>query len=128
MSMRVEWMLTTVILRLQAIDLMAFEQGTASAMMRVPGLGPARVEDQHRDVLLDGRQHGGRVQHLGAEVGQLGGFGEGDAFHAVAAGDDARVGGQHAVHVGPDLDLLGADARAHDGRAEVRAAAARAWS
>ena len=40
--MRVEWMLTTVILRLQAIDLMTLAQGTASAMMRVPATSGRR--------------------------------------------------------------------------------------
>ena len=43
---------------------------------------------------------------------------------AMATGQDGGVGGEHAVDVGPDLDLLGADARAHDGRGEVGAAAA----
>ena len=42
----------------------------------------------------------------------------------MAAGQDGRVGGQHAVHVGPDLDLFGVDARAHDGGGVVAAAAA----
>ena len=56
------------------------------------------------------------MQHLGAEVGQLGGLGEGDGLDAVAAGQDGGIGGQHAVDVGPDLDLFGADAGADDGR------------
>ena len=42
----------------------------------------------------------------------------------MAAAQDGGVGGKHAVHVGPDLDFLGANARAHDGRGEVRSAAA----
>ena len=64
------------------------------------------------------------MQHLGAEIGQLRGFGEADGFDAMAAGQDGRVGGQHAVDVGPDLDFFGANAGAHDGRGEIRPAAA----
>ena len=75
-------------------------------------------------LLLDGRNHGGGVQHLGAEIGQFGGFGERDGLDAVAAGEDGGVGGEHAVDVGPDLDLFGADARADDRRGEIGAAAA----
>ena len=37
---------------------------------------------------------------------------------------DARIGGEHAVHVGPDLDLVHVEARAEDRRRIVRAAAA----
>ena len=86
-------------------------------MMRVPGhFGPARIQNQDRNVLFDRRHHGRRMQHLGAEVGQLGRFGEGDRLDAMAAGQDGRVGGEHAVHIGPDLDLLGADSGADDGR------------
>ncbi len=64
------------------------------------------------------------MENFGAEVGELGGFGEGDAFDAMAAGEHGGVAGEHAVDVGPDLDLLGADARADDGGGEVRTAAA----
>ena len=91
---------------------------------RAGDVGPARVQDEDRDVLLDGRHNGGRVQHLGSEVGQFRGFGERDGLDAVAAGENGGVGGEHAVHVGPDLDLFGADARAHDGGGEIGAAAA----
>ena len=44
-------------------------------------------------------------------------------FDAMAAGKDGWVGGQHAVDVGPDLNFLGADARADDGCGEVGTAA-----
>ena len=121
-------MLTSVILRLQAIDLtdvVAVHGFGGDARAR--HFGPARIQDQHRNVLLDRRHHGGRVQHLGAEVGELGGFGEGDGLDAVAAGQDGRVGGEHAVHVGPDLDLFGADARADDGGGEVASRRGPAW-
>ena len=124
-SMRVEWMFTSVILRLQAMDLTTLRAGHGLGDdARAGHFGPARIQNQHRDVLLDGRHHGGGVQHLGAEIGQFGGFGEGDGLDAMAAGQDGGVGGEHAVHVGPDLDLFGADARAHDGGGEIGAAAA----
>src|SRR5580700_3867888 len=71
---------------------------------RAGDLGAARVENQHRNVFFDGWYDGCGVQYLGAEVGQLGGFGEGDGLDAVAAGQNRRVGGEHAVDVGPDLD------------------------
>ena len=91
---------------------------------RAGNIGAARIENQHRDVFLDGWNHGGGVQNLGAEVGQLGGFGEGDGLDAMAAGKNGRIGGEHAVDVGPDLDLFGVDAGAGNGCGEIGAAAA----
>src|ERR1035437_3803225 len=87
-------------------------------------VGTARIQNHHGDVLLNRRDHGGGVQHLGAEVGQFGGFGKGNGFDAMAAGQDGGVGGEHAVHVGPDLDLFGIDARAHDCGGVIAATAA----
>ena len=123
--MRVETMLTSVILRLHAMDFTTLAQGTRSATMRVPATsGRREFRIKNRNVLLDGRHDSGRMQHLRAEIGQLGGFGERDGLHAMAAGHDGGVGGQHAVDIGPDLDLLGADTGADDGGREVGAAAA----
>ena len=123
--MRVEWMLTVVILRLQAIDLTTFSQCTDSAVMRVPGTSGRRELRISTGMFFSiAGHHGGGMQHLGAEVGEFGGFGEGDGLDAMAAGQDGGVGGEHAVHVGPDLDLFGVDARAHDGGGVVAAAAA----
>ena len=45
-------------------------------------------------------------------------------FDAIAAGKNGGIGGEHAVDVGPDLNLFRADARAHDGRRVIRTAAA----
>jgi hypothetical protein len=42
----------------------------------------------------------------------------------MGAGEDARVAGQHAVDVGPDLDLVGGQGCADDGGSVVGAAAA----
>src|SRR5438067_140002 len=85
----------------------------------------ARVEDQDRNVLLDRRDHGRGMQHLRAEIGELGGLGERDRLHAVPAGEDGWVGGEHAVDVGPDLDFLGSYARADDRSGVVGSTAAK---
>src|SRR5579885_3571629 len=42
----------------------------------------------------------------------------------MAARKNRRVGGEHAIHIGPDLNLFGFDAGADNGRREIRAAAA----
>ena len=97
---------------LTAMDLKGLLQCGASEMMRVPSqAGVAAVEHQDGNVLFDRRQDGGRVQDLGAEVGQLGGFLKADDLDAKRIGADARVGGHDAVHVGPDFDGLGSRAR-----------------
>ena len=80
------------------------ERGDARALAG----GVAAVEHQHGNVLFDGRQNGGRMQNLGAEVGQLGRLFKADDLDAQGVGADARIGGHDAVHVGPDLDGLGA--------------------
>ena len=87
-------------------------------------LRPARIQNHDRNIAVDGGHHGGRMQNLRAEIGQLGGFGERDHFHAMRARNDGRIGREHAVHVGPDLDLFGANARADDGRRKIGPAAA----
>src|ERR1035438_4370856 len=84
-----------------------------------------RIQNQYRNALFDGRQNGGRMQHLGAEIGELGGFGEGDGFDAMAARQDGGIGGEHAVDIGPDLDLLGADAGSYNRGREIGTAAAK---
>src|ERR1700749_1905961 len=63
------------------------------------------------------------MKHFGAEVSEFRRFRKGDDFDAMAAGKNARIGGQHAVNVRPDLDLFRADARAHDRRREIGTAA-----
>ena len=84
----------------------------------------AAVEDEDRDVLLHGGQDRGRVQDLGAEVGELGGLFKADGLHAQRLGDDARIGGHDAVDVGPDLDGAGVQRAADEGGGVVGAAAA----
>ena len=93
--------------------------------MRVPGTSGRRELRISTGMFFSmAGTHGGRMQHLGAEIGQLGGFGEGDGFDAMAAGQDGGIGGEHAVDIGPDLNLFGADARADDGSGEIGTAAA----
>ena len=86
--------------------------------------GIAAVEHLHRNVLFDGGQDGGRMQHLGAEVGQFGGLFKADDLHAQRIGADARIGGHDAVDVGPDFDGVGGERAADEGAGEVGAAAA----
>ena len=85
-SMRVDTMFTSVMLALAGDglgDVLGMDGVRDDARAR--HVGTPRVQDQHRDVLLDGRHHGGRMQHLGAEVGEFGGFGKGDGLDAMAA-------------------------------------------
>src|SRR2546422_11354927 len=49
------------------------------------------------------------VQHLGAEVRKLRGFGVRQGGDGAGIRDHARVGSHHTRHVGPDLDLLGVE-------------------
>ena len=84
----------------------------------------ARVEHQHGDVFLDRGENGCRVQHLGAEVGELGGFFKADGLDAQRIGADAGVGRHDAVDVGPDLDGFGIHASADEGGGVVGSAAA----
>src|SRR5258708_37209727 len=45
-----------------------------------------RVKDEHRNIFLDRRQHGGRMQDLGPEVGELSSFVEADDLYAACVG------------------------------------------
>ena len=59
--------------------------------------GVERVLDPQRDLGLEQRDHGARVQHLGAVVGQLGGLPIVQLRNHPGLRDDARIGGQEAV-------------------------------
>ena len=83
-----------------------------------------RVQNIDRNVLLNRGQHGCRMQNLGAEVGKFGGLVKADDLDAAGVGTKARVGGHHAVNVGPDFDALGIEARAENSGGEIRASAA----
>ena len=123
--MRLEVMSMTVTSRLQASAGQRVPSAARGcAVINVPGaVRLPRIEDAHRNVAFDGRKDRARMQHLGAEVGQLGGLGERELRHQARRGDDARVGAQHAVHVGPDLNLARADAGADERTRIIRAAA-----
>ena len=78
--------------------------------------GVAAVEHQNGNILFHRRQNRGRMQHLGAEVGQFRGLFKADDLDAQRVGADARIGGHDAVHVGPDLDGIGRRARRRPAR------------
>ena len=108
--MRVEVISTTVTRRLHA--------SAATARLPDGGLGgdaralagrPAAVQDSDGDVRRDRREDRARVQHLGAEVGQLRRLRERQPLDHRRMVHDARIRGQHAVDVGPDLDLAAGD-------------------
>ena len=63
------------------------------------------------------------MQYLGSEVGQFGGLFKADDLDATRVGTNPRVGSLHAVDIGPDLDALGVQSRAHQRRGKIGAAA-----
>ncbi len=64
------------------------------------------------------------MDHLGAEVGQFAGLAVAQRRQRHRLGHQARVGRQHAVHVGPDMQFVGFEQRREDGAREVAAVAA----
>ena len=125
-SMRVEVMSTTVTPRLQASAVSAARRARPSAVIIVPGdLGPPRIENPDRDVLRDRRQNRARDgapwrRSTPARMPRR----TTAAARARGVGDDARIGGEHAVDVGPDLNLVHVETGAEDRRRIVRPAAA----
>ncbi len=87
-------------------------------------LGREGVADPDRDVAADGRRHGLRMDHLGAEVRQLHRLVVRQRVDDLWLRHAARIGRQHAVDVGPDVDLAGIEQRAEDRGGEVAAVAA----
>jgi hypothetical protein len=63
------------------------------------------------------------MKDLRSEVRQLCGFCERELIHEAGVLDDTRVGAEHPVHIGPDLNLRRLDARTDKGTGVVRAAA-----
>ena len=68
--------------------------------------------------------HRARLQHLGAQRRHFQHLFVGDLFEPPRLGNDARVGGVDAVHVGVDVAAVRLERRRHRHRAGVRAAAA----
>src|SRR5579864_4795054 len=58
-----------------------------------------RIQNVHGNILLDGREHSGRVQHLRAEVGQFRRLIEADHANPVRIRAKIRIGGHHSVHI-----------------------------
>ena len=79
-------------------------------------VGPPGVAHGHRDAGLHRRLDGGGVQHLGAEGGQFRRLGEAQLGDGLGLGHDPRVAGEHALHVGPDLDVARRPGRRRTGR------------
>jgi hypothetical protein len=120
--MRVEVMSTTVSPRLQASAVMTLVAASLGRDHRAPDFRPARVQDANRDVLRHRGEDGAGMQHLRAEIRQLRRLGKRELRDEHRIGDDPRVGGQHPVHVGPDLNFFDVQARAEDRRRIVRSA------
>ncbi len=87
-------------------------------MIRMEG-----VADDDRQAALDRRRHRLRVHHLGAEIGQFAGFVVAQRFQLDGLGHHPRVSGEHAIHVRPDMQLIGIEQGGKD-RAGVIAAVA----
>ena len=84
----------------------------ASKVMIVPGdFGLQRIEHVHGNAQAHGRRDGARMQHLRAERRQLRRLVEPDMLDELGGLHHARIGGEHPVHVGPDLDGVGSAAR-----------------
>src|SRR5262249_35925768 len=83
-----------------------------------------RVRTYTRKIFLLGGHQGGRMEHLGAKIGQFGGLVEADLPDGPGSRAEPGVGGHHAFHVGPDFDLIGIESRAEDGSRIIRPSAA----
>src|SRR5438874_1594117 len=63
------------------------------------------------------------MQHFGAEVSQLRSFFEADNFYASRIPTDSGIGGNHAIHIGPDLDAVSVQAGTNNGGRKIGATA-----
>src|SRR5579885_1011696 len=61
----------------------------------------ARVENEYGNVFLHCRKDRRWMQNLRAEISKLGGFIEADDFDPMSVRAKVRVGGHHAIYVGP---------------------------
>ncbi|KAI3485790.1 hypothetical protein L1887_50836 [Cichorium endivia] len=86
--------------------------------------GVLDVFDADGDGLFDGLLHGEGVDDFRAVVGELCGFLGSDGGDEACGGHLARVGGEDAIDLLPDLELLGLDADGAESGAEVGVAAA----
>ncbi len=89
----------------------------------------AGIEHINRNVLMNGRKQGRRVQDFCAKIRQLGGFVEADALDSSGLGTESRVSSHHAFDIGPDFNAIGVERRADDGGRIVRSAATKScWN
>ena len=110
-----------------ALDRQARDVGCAQ--ISVPGFSRREgVADPDRDVAADGRRHGLRMDDLGAEVRQLHRLVVGQRVDDLRVGHAARIGRQHAVDVGPDVDLARRPAARRRSRRRNRCRCGRASS
>ena len=78
----------------------------------------------YRNLPLDQGRQRARMQHLRARVGQLGRLTIGDLIQYSSVGNQPRIAGHDAVHVGPDPQLFRVHRCRDYGCREIRAAAA----
>ncbi len=101
-----------------AADLVA----VAADLLDHAGAFEGRVEgvsDDERNRVGARRVEGGRVDHLGAEVGELHEFVVAQRRQREGARHQARIGAHDAVHIGPDLNAVRTEGGAEDRRRVV---------
>ena len=99
-------------------------RGGPRADQRPDLLGCEGVADPDRDLVADRGRHGLRVKDPRSEVGELHRLVVGQRIDHRRVGHAARVGRQHPVDIGPDVDLRRFQQGAEDRRGEVAAVAA----
>ncbi|CDB12074.1 unknown [Bacteroides sp. CAG:633] len=87
-------------------------------------LGIESVLYQDRNVLVADGVDGRRIDYLGTEVTKFGSFHVAQLLDGVGSGDDTRIGGHEAVHIGPDFQTVGIERSGHNGCRVVRTSAA----
>ena len=65
------------------------------------------------------------MQNFRAKVSQLGGFAVRNFRNGAGLGDQSRIGGDDAIHVGPDNHFVGVHGRAQNRRGIIGTAAAK---
>lgn len=80
---------------------------TAGSDARAGMLGLEGVTDDDRQAAFDRRRHRLRMHYLRTEIRQLTGLVVAQRFQLHRFGHHARIGRQHAVHIGPDMQFVG---------------------
>ena len=80
-----------------------------------PGeIRPVGVEDANGYILIDGGNHGGRMNDSRPVKGELRGLLEREGLQGTRILHDPRVSGHDPIYICPDLDFLGAESRAEN--------------